>query len=227
MTGSRFGKAEIVIQRGAESIRESAAAPSAQSAHEAEATRESPKELAPKTESPRTEETRAPSAKGIASASPNWQELARAGEYRQSLTAAESEGFETLIERLNAADLALLADAARLGGNGSRARQALLTLRRRFPTVAAAQVGAFRLGQLALAERNYGEAAGWFETYLKAAPSGTLAAEAAGRLIEARERAGNRSGAEAAAREYLRRHPGGPYESVARALLRGDKLLPR
>jgi hypothetical protein len=46
-------------------------------------------------------------------------------------------------------------------------------------------------------------------------------------LIEARARAGNRAGAEAAARDYLRRFPGGPYESVAQALLRGDKLVPR
>ena len=216
----------IELHRGAESIRELSAPPPVRSAHESATTPAPPAEPAPKTEPAPP----SPSTKPAASAGPSsatWQERARSGEYRQALASAEGEGFEALIERLNAADLALLADAARLGGNAARARQALLTLRRRFPSVAAAQVGAFRLGRLALSEHKYGEAASWFETYLKAAPSGTLAAEAAGRLIEARARAGNRSGAEAAARDYLRRFPGGSYESVARALLRGDKLLPR
>jgi len=207
---------QILIQRGPRSVEELAA-------------------TTPTTVSPPPAPEKAPTepvrpAKPMTSSAPSapgWQELARAGDYRQALTSAEQEGFEPLIERLGAADLALLADAARLGGNASRARQALLTLRRRFPTVAAAQVGAFRLGRLAVAQHDYGEAATWFETYLKSAPSGPLAAEAAGRLIETRARSGNRSGAEAAARDYLARFPGGAYESVARALLRGDKLVPK
>ena len=62
---------------------------------------------------------------------------------------------------------------------------------------------------------------------LSLAPGGTLASEAAGRLIEARERAGDRAGAEAAAREYLRRFPTGSYQELARRLLQGDKLAPR
>jgi transmembrane sensor len=220
----------IELQRAAGSLEELTAAAPASSARDSESTPKASHEPAPKTEPARKEPAQAPSSKPAASAEPtavSWQELARKGEYRQALTSAESEGFDSLVERLNANDLALLADAARLGGNNARARQALLTLRRRFPTVGAAQVGAFRLGRLALSQRNYAEAASWFDTYLKAAPSGPLAAEAAGRLIEARARAGNRAGAEAAARDYLRRFPGGPYESVAQGLLRGDKLVPR
>ncbi len=209
----------ILIQRGPGSVAELAASAPVISAP-------------PALERPPPESTPAPArsakpATGSAPSAPNWQELARAGDYRQALLTAEAEGFDSLIERLGAADLALLADAARLGGSASRARQALLTLRRRFPTVAAAQVGAFRLGRLAVAQHNYAEAATWFETYLKSAPSGALAAEAAGRLIETRARSGNRAGAEAAARDYLARFPGGAYESVARALLRGDKLVPK
>lgn len=161
------------------------------------------------------------------SAASAWKTLAQAGDYRQALLAAENEGFEALAERVSAADLALLADAARLAGDGARARQALLTLRRRFPTASAAHTGAFRLGRLSLSDRNYPEAAKWFEAYLQAAPKGALASEAAGRLLEARSRAGDRLGAETAARDYLQRFPGGPYESVARALLQGDKLAPQ
>jgi TolA-binding protein len=220
----------IEVHRGADSIKELTEAPPAPPAHRSDSPPKASSEPVPKRDPTRSEATASASAEPAASAvasAPSWRELARKGDYRQALTRAEGEGFESLIERLDATDLALLADAARLGGKPARARQALLSLRRRFPKVGAAQVGAFRLGRLALSERNYAEAATWFDTYLKAAPSGPLAAEAAGRLIEARARAGNRSGAEAAARDYLRRFPGGPYDSVARALLRGDKLVPR
>jgi TolA-binding protein len=219
----------IEVHRGADSIKELTEAPSAPSAHRSDLAPKAPSDPVLKRDSARSEATASASAKPAASAgaSASWRELARKGDYRQALTSAESEGFESLIERLDATDLALLADSARLGGKPARARQALLTLRRRFPSVGAAQVGAFRLGRLAFSERNYAEAATWFDAYLRAAPSGPLAAEAAGRLIEARARAGNRSGAEAAARDYLRRFPGGPYEPLARALLRGDKLVPR
>jgi TolA-binding protein len=156
-----------------------------------------------------------------------WKSQARAGQYQEALASAEREGFEALTQHLGASDLALLADAARLAGDGSRARQALQTLRRRFPSVDVAHTAAFRLARLALADHDYREASRWFGTYLEEAPSGPLASEAAGRLVEARSRAGDRAGAEAAAREYLRRFPGGPYASVANALLRGDSLAPR
>jgi transmembrane sensor len=219
-------QSHIEVYRGAESVKELTAALPPAAVPSSNSTAKASSEPQLKGEMPRGEAVPAPTAKPATSAR-SWQELAEKGEYRQALTSAEGAGFEGLIERLDATDLALLADAARLGGKAARARQALLTLRRRFPGVEAARVGAFRLGRLALSERSYAEAATWFETYLKTAPSGTLAAEAAGRLIEARARAGNRSGAEAAARDYLRRFPGGPYDSVARALLRGDKLVPR
>jgi TolA-binding protein len=157
----------------------------------------------------------------------SWKALARAGNYEEALAAADREGFDGLVARLPAADLALLADAARLAGDAGRARNALLTLRRRFPGIDAAHLAAFRLGRLALAEQGYGDAAGWFRAYLAEVPSGALADEATGRLIEAQERAGDRNGARATAEKYLERFPGGPYESLARGMLRGDKLVPR
>jgi transmembrane sensor len=168
-----------------------------------------------------------PSVSNEPPANDGWKALARAGNYEDALAAADREGFDDLVARLPAADVALLADAARLAGDGARARRALITLRRRFPGIEAAHLAAFRLGRLSLAEQNYDDAARWFRTYLGEVPSGTLADEATGRLVEAQARAGDRAGARATAEQYLLRFPGGPYESLARGMLRGDKLVPR
>jgi TolA-binding protein len=213
----------VELQRGTESVRDTAAAPTPASAPEQGLTYRTPDEIGQEPENVAADSDTAknaaasagPSTKeqgggALPSAAGDWKALAHAGDYREALLDAEREGFDALAERLNAADLALLADAARLAGDSARARQALLALRRRFPSVAAAHTGAFRLGRMALADRNYAEAAKWFEAYLQAAPCGSLASEATGRLLEARARAGDRSGAEAAARDYLRRFPGGP-----------------
>jgi hypothetical protein len=158
----------------------------------------------------------------------DWETLARSGNYSEALSSAEQQGFDGLVERLPVVELELLADTARLSHkpNAGRAEQALSALRRRFPATDSAQRAAFRLGLLALGRRQHGAASQWFEAYLKAAPAGTFAADASGRLIEARLKSGDRPGAETAARAYLQRFPGGPYAEVARGVLRGDTLAP-
>jgi transmembrane sensor len=167
-------------------------------------------------------------ALGEAAGAAGWQALARSGNYSDALSSAEQDGFDGLVERLPVVHLELLADTARLSHKPSaaRAEQALTAIRRRFPTTDSAQRAAFRLGLLAMAARAYGPASQWFETYLKAAPSGTFAGDASGRLIEARAKLGDRRGAEAAARAYLQRFPQGPYAAVARGVVRGDMLAP-
>lgn len=187
--------------------------------------------LAPKVDSRAMQAAPTPSVKSStrnaeSDGADEWKALARAGNYSDALKAAERAGFDDLIERLPATDLALLADAARLSGDSEKARRALGTLRRRFPGNDAASMAAFRLGRLALGERDYAEAVRWFRVYLAEAPSGNLADEAMGRLIEAQSRAGDRSGAQASARDYLKRFPHGAYESLARGIARGDKLEP-
>jgi ferric-dicitrate binding protein FerR (iron transport regulator)/TolA-binding protein len=155
-----------------------------------------------------------------------WRTLAREGAYREALREAEQAGFGAIVEGADAEDLVLLADAARLGGAGGRAAQALQALRRRYPHDLRAASAAFHLGRLAFDGRAaHAEAARWFATYLAEQPSGPFAREAAGRLVEARERAGDISGARDAARAYLARYPTGPHAGKARSLLPGSSEL--
>jgi outer membrane protein assembly factor BamD (BamD/ComL family) len=50
-------------------------------------------------------------------------------------------------------------------------------------------------------------------------PGGPLAREAAGRQIDARERAGDHAAARDAAASYIKRFPSGPYAGLAQLLL--------
>jgi outer membrane protein assembly factor BamD (BamD/ComL family) len=93
-------------------------------------------------------------------------------------------------------------------------------LRRRFPGTPEAGTAAFTLGRIAFENEDaYARAAQWFDTYLHEQPAGALTGDASGRLIEAKVRSGDGIGARAAAQQYLRRFPGGPYASEARGAL--------
>jgi TolA-binding protein len=149
---------------------------------------------------------------------PSWRELSAAGKFKEAIEAADREGFPRICAEGSAADLRALADAARLSGDIARSQLALTTLRRRFPGDDQAAESAFLLGVIAFDTRGaHVEAARWFTTYLSERPRGRLAREAAGRLLEAEERSGNRAGAREAARRYLRDYPGGPHAEMAKA----------
>lgn len=151
---------------------------------------------------------------------PSWRDLARRGELREAYAAAESFGFTDACQRANAAELLLLGDAARLAGRPDRANEALLALRQRYPDDPRRAAAAFALGKVAFDQRHaYALAASWFSTCLREQPTGGFAREASGRLIEAYQSAGNRRGAEVAARSYLAQYPGGPHADLARSLL--------
>jgi TolA-binding protein len=97
---------------------------------------------------------------------------------------------------------------------------ALSAVRRRFPRSPDAGTAAFTLGRIAAEQEGaYTKAAGWFETYLREQPNGPLMGDAFGRLMEARLRSGDRSGARVSAEQYLRRFPAGPYANQAKAIL--------
>lgn len=162
-----------------------------------------------------------PSPAPVASVAPaSFRELAAQGKYRDSLAAAEAEGFAGLCEGSSAADLLVLGDSARFAGSVGRARQAYTALRLRFPGDSRAGAAAFVLGRMAFEQAGaYAEAATWFSTYLREQPGGALAREAAGRLMEARERSGDAAGARAAATSYLANYPTGPHAAKAQSLL--------
>lgn len=149
----------------------------------------------------------------------SWQALLREGRYEEAFAAAAALGFEDECEQASAADLLALADAARYAGELSRARHGYSVLRRRFPGDDRASVAAFTLARIAFDQRrNYSEAAEWFGTYLRERPSGALAREALGRLMESLDRAGDHDGARRMAERYLQRYGNGPHAELARRL---------
>jgi transmembrane sensor len=156
-----------------------------------------------------------PAARGDA-----WRELLANGHLAEGLRAAERADFGRVCRTAGESDLLALADAARLSGHTARAVQALAALRQRFPRSPDAATAAFSLGRIAFERRGaYPEAVRWFSVYLAELPQGPLMGDAVGRLMEARQRAGDRTGARADAARYLQRFPEGPYAPEARVML--------
>jgi hypothetical protein len=157
-------------------------------------------------------------APGAAAA--EWKRLAKAGDYKGAVQAAQRVGVDGLLHTSTATDLLLLADAARLSGSVSLASRTLTTIRGRHPAHPNAAVAAFTLGRLASeAQHDDRAAVRWFETYLRQSPSGSLSEGARGRRLAALLRLGDSASARNAARDYLKHHPSGHRASVARSLL--------
>jgi transmembrane sensor len=153
-----------------------------------------------------------------------WKRWALASHPRQAYAAAARAGIDDLCRTLPAPDLLLLADAARFAGEPGPARKVFQSLRARFPADTRAGDAVFGLGILALdADDQPRVAVRRFEEYLARWPSGALAREAGGRLIEAMDRAGRHGQARQAATQYLAQHPDGPHAAYARRLLQRDR----
>lgn len=181
------------------------------------AQREEPKLDAPKAPPPKSEpiETSARPAH----AAPSWPALARAGKFADALAAARARGFAAECATSSEPELRLLADSARLAGDTPGAIQAFSALRRRFPGGTHSAFAAFELGRLHFDQLGaYHEAVRWLNTYLSEQPSGRLAREALGRVMEAESKSGNASGARRTAELYLSRYPNGPHQKLARSL---------
>jgi TolA-binding protein len=150
---------------------------------------------------------------------PSWQTLARRGEHRKAYEIVRRTGFDRAATGLGAEDMLRLADVARFGGEEARALSLLTNLRQRFPGRPAAAQAAYTLGLTAFDRKaDYAGAARWFSTYLREEPSGALAAEALGRLMEAQARLGQRAQARATAGRYLDRYPNGTHRDIAKRL---------
>jgi ferric-dicitrate binding protein FerR (iron transport regulator) len=149
-----------------------------------------------------------------------WKELAEEGRYEEALAAAENRGFTRLCNRLGPASLLRLAEVARFAGRLDRTEQALRQVRERFSKRREAAIAAYTLGRAAFDQKgSYGEAEKWFEVYLREQPSGALAREALGRLMEAQSHQGRHDRAKQTARRYLDRFPNGPHTDIAARLV--------
>jgi len=182
-------------------------------------------EVPPPDDRPAIEAAPAAAARDVAPATraaraDRWRELLAAGRLLEGLRAAERANFEQVCRSATQKELMALADAGRFFGPSKRAVAALVALRERFPGSVAAGTAAFTLGRIVFEnDHAYARAASWFETYMREQPSGPLMGDAFGRLMEARLRSGDTTGARASAEQYLRRFPGGPYAGEARGIM--------
>jgi len=173
----------------------------------------------PKAESRTLAEKQTPSEPASRTSPISWKQLAHAGKYKQALEAANAAGFDSVLEDASASDLALIGDAARYSGKPGQAIAAYEMLRTRFPGTSRAATAAYSLARTHFDQRGaYGEATRWFQQYLQEQPSGPLAREARGRLMESLERSGDAAGARRVAESYLKRYPTGPHATVAKSL---------
>lgn len=150
----------------------------------------------------------------------SWRSLALSGRYDDAWQAAVAEGFDTLRQRASLGDLLLLGNTARFAKHTNEAELVFQAARTRPGAADKHAFAAFQLGRLASDARgDHVQGASWFEAYLSETPDGPLAPDAAGRAVDAHRLAGNDAAAKEAARRYLRRYAGGPYESLARRVL--------
>jgi hypothetical protein len=149
-----------------------------------------------------------------------WKALCLARDYGGAVSAAEEQGIDGLVATLEREDLWRLGNAARYARRPAISEKIYLAVRSRFAGSGRAATAAFMLGRIQLDERGDPDGArGWFERYLEEAPSGPLAEEALGRLIDACDKAGHGEEAAARAREYLSRHQDGPFAKLAESVL--------
>ncbi len=150
-------------------------------------------------------------------ARPDWRALAAEGRYAEALSLARP-AFSSLAEQESAADVLLLGDLARLGGDRALAQAAYRQVRRRFEGSGSAAEASFSLGRIAFDGRDDARAIEAFASYRREAPDGPFARDALGRLMEAQQRLGDTTAARASALEYLTRFKSGPHAKLAESL---------
>ncbi|MBN2801776.1 MAG: FecR domain-containing protein [Deltaproteobacteria bacterium] len=161
--------------------------------------------------------------KELSAPPPDWRQKARAGDYEQAVALVEQLGFDTVTGSATSDDLMLLGDSARLGGNSGRAEQAYTILRARFPKTDQAQRAAFSVGRMYFNRGAYMRAAQWFRLCINDNLAGHMTREAAGRLIESLDKAGDSKAAIAASIQYLKVFPNGPHALLAKKIAKDAK----
>lgn len=148
-------------------------------------------------------------------------DLLAAGRINEALDHAVRASWTTVFERVDLDGLGALADAARFARGTDFAIETYRALRRRFPGTDQAALAALSLGRLAIdRRRDYAGAVRWLALFLDERPRSVLAPVAAGRLLEAFVALGAHARACAHALSHGDRLRGGPYERLARDVLR-------
>jgi transmembrane sensor len=147
-----------------------------------------------------------------------WRELARRGRFDeafdQSFGALGAKGLRRETERLGVADLLALADVARLSGHPREAVAPLERILATFTHDPQAPLAAFALARLELDVLDRPRrAVTALERALALGTPQSLREDVRVRLVEARDRAGDREAARLAARAYLREFPYGRYRA--------------
>ena len=148
----------------------------------------------------------------------HWRAAVASGHFERVVEEASQRGVGVVVSESSAEDLVALSDAARYTRHRELAREALLTLRRRFPGSTDARVAALSLGRLAEAQGDSRTALSWLDLYLTEAPSGTYASEALGRKMKLVQELSGSAAARPLAGDYLRRFPSGTYAQAAHAI---------
>ena len=149
-----------------------------------------------------------------------WIRLCDERDYKGAVSAAEEVGIDKLVGSLERDDLWKLASAARYAHRPAVSTRVYVAVRERFPGTPRAATSAFMLGRMALDEKaSPEEARKWFSVYLDEAPSGPLAEEALGRLMDACDKSGREEEAERRARAYLSRYQDGLFAKLAKSIL--------
>jgi transmembrane sensor len=138
---------------------------------------------------------------------PSWKALAKHGESAKAYTELGPGGVARVARVASVDELLLLADVARLSGHAGEALMPLERIISTYPKSAQAPLAAFTLGKIQLGG-SPAAAASTFERAIALGLPGGLAEDAYARLIEARSRAGDKAGAEAAYQRYVARFPG-------------------
>ncbi len=147
-----------------------------------------------------------------------WREHARGRRYAEALAELRALGAAALTSA-SPADLLLIAQTARLGGDGALAQQALVALREHHPASVEARTAQFLEGRMHFDQGRHAAAVTALSGYLQAAPDGAFAGEAQLLLILALHHAGRSEEARSRARLYLQHHPTGPQADRLRSIL--------
>jgi transmembrane sensor len=138
----------------------------------------------------------------------------------QSLTLQPTKKHRDICDGLDPTDHLEQADASRLSGKVTQAAKQYAKIRRCFPESSSAVLSAFNLGKIAFdSQRDWDDAARWFNKYLQEQRGEGPVREAMGRLMEAYVNGQQPQKARAIAHRYLARYPDGPHAVYATSLI--------